>query len=320
MKILVTGCAGFIGANFVEYWLDSHPDDTVIGVDSLTYAANIPVLNEVKKRDNFVFYKNNICHVSAMNDVFKSETPDVVVNFAAESHVDRSIEASRIFVETNVLGVQTLLDMCLKYSVGRFHQISTDEVYGDLPLESNERFTENTLLNPSSPYSASKAAADMLVLSYYKTHGLPVSISRCSNNYGKYQHTEKLIPKVVSYALENELFPIYGSGENVREWINVLDHCRAVDLILKNAKPGGVYNVGGDVVISNIKLVKMIYGYLNKPDNMITFAQDRKGHDRKYALDCNKLRSELGWSPTVCFSKGLEETISWYKKIGNFKI
>ena len=317
MKLLVTGCAGFIGSNFTKYWLDNYPEDSIIGVDCLTYAANLPALAELKAQDKFIFYKTNICDCQAIEKIFRDEMPEIVINFAAESHVDRSIENSRIFLETNVLGTQTLLDACLKYGVKRFHQISTDEVYGDLPLDCEEAFTENSLLKPSSPYSASKAAADLLVLSYFRTHGLSVSISRSANNYGKYQHTEKLIPKVIEYALSNKMFPVYGNGSNIRDWIYVDDHCRAIDKIVRNAPSGSVYNVCGGTLFSNITLVKEILRRLEKSEDLITFVADRKGHDRKYALNCNKLISELGWTPQVDFSDGLTKTIIWYKDIIN---
>lgn len=314
MRIVITGCAGFIGTNFTKYWLNKYAEDTVIGVDCLTYAANLSALEVLKTHDKFKFYKTNICDRQAVQKIFQDEDPDIVINFAAESHVDRSIADSRIFVETNVLGTQTLLDLCLQYGVKRFHQISTDEVYGDLPLDTDEVFTEDSPLKPSSPYSASKAAADMLVLSYFKTHGLPVSISRSANNYGKHQHTEKLIPKVIQYALSDKLFPIYGDGLNVRDWIYVDDHCRAIDMIVHNASSGSVYNVGGDTLLSNITLVKEILLQLGKPEDLIVFVADRKGHDRKYALNCSKLILELGWKPQVDFSNGLKEIIDWYKK------
>ncbi|MBE5739537.1 MAG: dTDP-glucose 4,6-dehydratase [Clostridiales bacterium] len=313
MRILITGCAGFIGANFTKYWLNNYTEDTVIGIDCLTYAANISVLKEIKDCDKFNFYKANICDRQAMERIFQSETPDIVVNFAAESHVDRSIEKPRIFLETNILGVQTLLDVCLQYGIKRFHQVSTDEVYGELPLDNNDLFTENSPLKPSSPYSASKAAADMLVLSYFRTYGLSVSISRSTNNYGKYQHTEKLIPKVIEYALSNKLFPIYGDGLNVRDWIYVDDHCRAIDMIVRNAPWGSVYNVGGGTLFPNVTLIKEILKRLGKSEDLITFVTDRKGHDKKYALNCNKIHSELGWKPQRGFFEGLKETIEWYR-------
>ncbi len=314
MRIIITGCAGFIGANFTKYWLNNYTEDTVIGVDCLTYAANLPALAELKMHDKFMFYKTNICDWQAVEKIFQNEAPDIVINFAAESHVDRSIAASRIFVETNVLGTQTLLDLCLQYGVKRFHQISTDEVYGDLPLNSAKQFTETSPLKPSSPYSASKAAADMLVLSYFRTHGLSVSISRSANNYGKYQHTEKLIPKVIEYALRDKPFPIYGDGLNVRDWIYVDDHCRAIDMIVRNAPSGSIYNVGGGTLLSNITLVKEILRKLGTSEDLITFVADRKGHDKKYALDCHKLILELGWQPRIVFSDGLKKTIKWYKE------
>lgn len=313
MKLLLTGCAGFIGANFTNYWLDNHTADTVIGVDCLTYAANLPALARLKARDRFCFYQTNICDRTAMEKVFQTEAPDVVINFAAESHVDRSIERSRIFVETNVLGTQTLLDLCLQYGVRRFHQISTDEVYGDLPIESDVAFAENSPMKPSSPYSASKAAADLLVLSYHRTHGLSVSISRSANNYGKYQHAEKLIPKVIEYALKGQRIPIYGDGRNVRDWVHVDDHCRAIDAIVRGAPSGSVYNVGSGVLLPNIVLVKEILKQLGKSEELIEFVADRKGHDRKYALNCDKIAAELGWQPQVDFADGLRETIAWYK-------
>ena len=314
MKILITGCAGFIGANFTTYWLNKYSEDYIIGVDCLTYAANLPALQELCQHTHFAFNKINICNQQAIEDLFQREKPDIVINFAAESHVDRSIEGSRIFVETNVLGTQTLLEASLKYGVKRFHQVSTDEVYGDLPLDGADKFTENSPLKPSSPYSASKAAADLLVLSYHRTHGLSVTISRSSNNYGKYQHTEKLIPKVIEFALSNKKFPIYGNGLNIRDWIYVDDHCRAIDIIVRNAASGSVYNVGGDNLISNIILIKKILKQLNKSEDLITFVADRKGHDRKYALSCDKLVTELGWEPQVDFEDGLKQTIQWYQQ------
>ena len=315
MKILITGCAGFIGANFTKYWLDKYTEDTVVGVDCLTYAANIPALSELKSHGKFIFYKTNISDCQAMEKIFQSENPDMVINFAAESHVDRSITDSRIFVETNVLGTQTLLDLCLKYGTKRFHQISTDEVYGDLPLDADEAFTENSPLKPSSPYSATKASADMMVLAYFRTHGLPVSISRSANNYGKYQHAEKLIPKVIEHALNDMPFPIYGDGMNIRDWVYTEDHCCAIDMIVRKSPAGMVYNVGGGILLSNIALVEEILRRLGKSKDLITFVADRKGHDRKYALNCNKLISELDWKPKTDFSDGLKETIAWYKTL-----
>ncbi len=313
MKLIITGCAGFIGTNFTKYWLSNYTGDEIVGVDCLTYAANLCALAELKTQKNFRFYKANICDAQKIEQIFQNESPDLVVNFAAESHVDRSIESSKIFIETNVLGVQTLLDLCLKYGIKRFHQISTDEVYGDLSLDSNDFFTENSPLKPSSPYSASKAAADLLVLSYFRTHGLPVTITRSANNYGKYQHAEKLIPKVIKFALQGKKIPVYGDGLNVRDWIFVEDHCRAVDAVVHGAPVGEIYNVGGGALLSNIALIKEILRQLEKKEDLITFVEDRKGHDRKYALDCDKLALNLCWSPKVDFSSGLKQTISWYK-------
>lgn len=313
MKILVTGCAGFIGVNFTKYWLDKYANDVVVGVDCLTYAANPIALEELKTYGKFKFNKANICNGQAMEEIFRIESPDIVINFAAETHVDRSIVDSRVFVETNVLGVQELLNLCLKYGVGRFHQISTDEVYGDLPLDSENTFAEDSPINPSSPYSASKAAADMLSLSYFKTHGLSVTVSRCANNYGKYQHTEKLIPKTITGALRDSSIPIYGNGLNVREWIHVYDHCSAVDAIVHNAPSGSVYNVGSGTLFSNIALVKEILSLVGKPESLITFVTDRKGHDRKYAMDCEKLKAELNWRAQTDFATGLREAIVWYE-------
>lgn len=312
MNIMITGCAGFIGTNFTRYWLSEHPLDRVIGVDALTYAANREALAMLSGEERFRFYQVNICDRAAMARIFEDEHPDIVINFAAESHVDRSIDSAAIFIESNVLGVQVLLDLCLEQGVLRYHQISTDEVYGDLPLDTDEVFTEGSPLKPSSPYSASKAAADLLVLSYFRTHGLSVSISRSANNYGSYQHPEKLIPKAVQYALSDTPFPIYGNGLNVRDWLHVLDHARAVDLIVHRAAAGSVYNVGGGTLLDNITLVKKILHRLGKPEDRITYAPDRKGHDRKYALSCDKLTADLGWRPQVSFEEGLDKAIAWY--------
>lgn len=312
MKLLVTGCAGFIGANFTEYILNSYPDDKVIGVDCLTYAASHLALSELSRRKNFTFYKNNICDREAMKRIFSIERPDVVVNFAAESHVDRSIEDSMAFLETNVLGVGVLLDMSKDYGVKRFHQVSTDEVYGEVDVDSNYAFSENSPLNPSSPYSASKAAADLLALSYKKTHGLPVSISRSANNYGRYQHNEKLIPMTIDKILRGEAVPIYGDGKNMRDWIFVLDNCRGIDMIIR-AGECDIYNIGADNHVSNLSLVRSIISLLGKSDAKIEFIADRKGHDRKYAIDSAKLKS-LGWKPEAEFGRELSDTIEWYKE------
>ena len=314
MTIIITGCAGFIGTNFTEYWLERYPADRVIGVDCLTYAANREALSALceRERERFAFCEVNICDRAAMDAIFEAERPDIVINFAAESHVDRSIDSAAVFIESNVLGVQVLLDLCLAYGVTRYHQISTDEVYGDLPFDTDEVFTEESPLRPSSPYSASKAAADLLVLAYHKTHGLSVSISRSANNYGRYQHPEKLIPKVVQYALRGEPFPIYGSGRNVRDWLHTLDHARAIDLVVHNAPSGSVYNVGGGTLLDNVTMVKTIHAQLGVPADRVVYTADRKGHDRKYALSTAKLSAELGWCPEVAFADGLADTVAWY--------
>ena len=311
MKILVTGCAGFIGANFCEYILDNYPSDVVIGVDCISYAANIDALEGLKNRENFRFYKENICDVYAIDMIFSAEKPDVVINFAAESHVDNSISDASVFVKTNVLGTQVLLDASMKYGVGRFHQVSTDEVYGDLHIGSDKSFDENAMLNPSSPYSASKAAADLLAMSYMRTHGLPVSISRSSNNYGKYQHTEKLIPMTIKRILSGEPVPLYGDGSNVRDWLYVMDNCSAIDTIVRKGKCE-IYNIGADNPISNIELVKKIMTHLGMPNGEITFVEDRKGHDKMYSINSAKIR-DLGWCCVADFDTELRDTVEWYK-------
>ena len=311
MKIFITGCAGFIGANFTKYWLEKYPHDQIVGVDVLTYAANLPALKILQNAPNFTFYRENICNATKMQEIFQAEKPDVVVHFAAESHVDRSIENGGVFMQTNALGTQILLDCALRFPVKRFHQISTDEVYGDLPLDSKEAFKETSLLNPSSPYSASKAAADLMALAYYKTHALPVSISRSTNNFGKYQHPEKLIPKAVLYALKKQEFPLYGNGLNVRDWLFVDDHSRAIERILLQGKAGEIYNVGANNLRTNIQIVEKIYALLGAEKSLIRFVEDRKGHDRKYALDCSKLENELGIKAQADFEKALENTVFW---------
>ena len=311
MKLLVTGCAGFIGLNFVEFIFDNYPQDTVIGVDCLTYAANEKALNRLKAKQNFTFYKNNICNKEDMEKVFASEKPDVVINFAAESHVDRSIEDSDAFIKTNVYGTLVLLDMSRKYGVKRFHQVSTDEVYGGVELESKIRFTEDSPLNPSSPYSASKASADLIAMSYMKTHGTPVSISRSSNNYGKYQHKEKLIPMTVDRILSGKPVTIYGDGSNMRDWLYVEDNCRAIDRIIR-AGECGIYNIGANNHISNIQLVRKIMTYMDKPDGEIAFVDDRKGHDKMYSVRCDKIIG-LGWKPESEFERELKYTVEWYE-------
>lgn len=312
MKILVTGCAGFIGVNFTKYWLENHTEDSIVGVDCLTYASNKNELQNWQKNARFVFYKTDICDREAIYRIFQTEKPDIIVNFAAESHVDNSIETPDIFIKTNVLGTQVLLDACAKYEIKRFHQISTDEVYGDLPLDSKESFNETSPLKPSSPYSASKAAADLLTLSYYKTYGLPITISRSSNNYGKYQHEEKLIPKTIKMAVAGMQIPIYGDGKNVRDWLHVDDHCRAIECILHKGKSGEIYNIGARNEINNLELAKQILSILQRDENLISFVKDRKGHDRRYSVNVSKIIT-LGWKPKMPFDKGLRETITWYK-------
>lgn len=312
MKILITGGAGFIGVNFCHYMLKEHPKYKLVCLDDLTYAGNIKSLSDILDNPNFKFVKGNICDKELVENLFKEEKFDAVINFAAESHVDRSIENPRLFLESNIIGVQTLMDACLKFNVKRFHQVSTDEVYGDLPYDRPDLlFTEQTPLCASSPYSASKASADLLVMSYFKTFNLPVTISRCSNNYGPYQFPEKLIPLMIKKAQRNENLPVYGTGRNVRDWIHVLDHCRAIDLIVEKGKVGEVYNVGGHNEISNLDVVKRILKTLNKPETLITYVKDRPGHDRRYAIDSSKIERELNWKPLYNFDSGLKETIEW---------
>ena len=315
MKILVTGCAGFIGSSFALYLLKNYPSDLIVGVDCLTYAANEEALDKLLSYDRFRFYKENICDRAIIDGIFAAEKPDIVVNFAAETHVDNSILDSYSFVETNVVGTQVLLDASVHYGVSRFHQISTDEVYGDLPVDSTDRFYEDSPLNPSSPYSASKAAADLLALSYARTHGLSVSISRSTNNYGIYQHSEKLIPTVIRSLVKHQPVPVYGSGENVRDWLYVADHCRAIDIILRKGT-AEIYNVGADNYYSNVDLIKKIMTLSGYPDGEIKFVADRKGHDRRYAVNFDKLRA-LGWQPQADFAMELKNTIEWYK--GKYK-
>ncbi len=312
MKILVTGGAGFIGSNFVYYLLNKSEDE-VVCVDCLTYAGNMSTLKEALENPRFTFYKTDICDRPAIYEIFDKEKPEIVVNFAAESHVDRSIDNPEIFLRTNILGTQVLMDACLKFSVKRFHQVSTDEVYGDLPLDRPDLFfTEQTPIHTSSPYSSSKASADLLALAYYRTYNLPVTISRCSNNYGPYHFPEKLIPLMVINALNDKNLPVYGTGENVRDWLYVEDHCKAINLIIRNGRIGEVYNVGGHNEMANIDIVKLILKKLGKPESLITFVKDRKGHDLRYAIDPTKIHTELGWLPETKFTDGLEKTINWY--------
>lgn len=313
MTILITGGAGFIGSNFIYYILHKYPDYRVVCLDKLTYAGNLFTLENALNNPRFRFVKADICDKSAVKIIFDEERPDIVVNFAAESHVDRSIENPAVFLRTNILGVQVLMDACLKYGVSRFHQVSTDEVYGDLPLDKPDmRFTENSPLNPSSPYSASKASADLLVLSYYKTYGLSVSISRSSNNFGPYQFPEKLIPLMIKNALENKSLPVYGDGKNIRDWIYVTDHCKAIDLIVHRSKSGEMYNIGANNEMSNIELVKLICKEFNKPESLISYVEDRKGHDRRYAVDSSKLKNEFCWKAETDFLSALKNTVAWY--------
>lgn len=313
VKILVTGGAGFIGSNFVNYMVNAHPEDEIINLDALTYAGNLENLKDVEDKPNYKFIKGDIADRAFIFDLFEKERPDIVVNFAAESHVDRSIEDPEIFVKTNVMGTTTLLDAAKEYGVKRYHQVSTDEVYGDLPLDRPDLFfTEETPLHTSSPYSSSKAAADLFVQAYHRTYGLPVTISRCSNNYGPYHFPEKLIPLMIARALADESLPVYGDGANVRDWLYVLDHCKAIDLILRKGKEGEVYNIGGHNEKTNLEVVKTILAALNKPESLITFVSDRKGHDRRYAIDPAKLENELGWVPEENFDTGIAKTIQWY--------
>ncbi len=314
-KIIVTGGAGFIGSNFIFYMEKTHPGDRIICLDKLTYAGNLSTLSPLAENENFRFVRLDICDREAVYRVFEEEEPDIVVNFAAESHVDRSIENPSIFLETNILGTAVLMDACRKYGIARFHQVSTDEVYGDLPLDRPDLFfTEETPLHTSSPYSSSKASADLLALSYFRTYGLPVTISRCSNNYGPYQFPEKLIPLMIVNALKNSQLPVYGEGVNVRDWLYVEDHCRAIDLILEGGRVGEVYNVGGHNEMRNIDIVRLVLSELGKPESLITFVEDRKGHDLRYAINPEKIQKELGFTPGVKFADGLKETVSWYLK------
>lgn len=313
MKILVTGGAGFIGCNFVHYMLEKHPEDEIVNLDLLTYAGNLESLEDVADAKNYHFVKGDIADMEFIDSLFSKEHFDVVVNFAAETHVDRSITDPGVFVRTNVMGTQALLDASRKYGVVRYHQVSTDEVYGDLPLERRDLFfTEETPLHTSSPYSASKAGSDLLVLSYFRTFGLPVTISRCSNNYGAYQFPEKMIPLMFTRAFNDETLPVYGTGENVRDWLHVKDHCAAIDLILRKGREGEVYNIGGHNEKTNLEVIHLILKELNKPESLIRFVEDRKGHDLRYAIDPAKIERELGWKPEYTFETGIRQTIAWY--------
>ncbi len=313
MKILVTGAAGFIGSNFVYQQLEDHPRDQIVALDSLTYAGNLKNLDGCKDNPNYRFVKIDIRDRDSIYDLFETERFDIVVNFAAESHVDRSIENPEIFLETNILGVNVLMDASLKFGVKRYHQVSTDEVYGDLPLDKKDLFfTETTPLHASSPYSASKASADLLVQAYHRTFDLNCTISRCSNNYGPYQFPEKMIPLMIHNALNDVPLPVYGQGINVRDWLHVKDHCKAIDLIMRKGRNGEIYNVGGHNEKANIEVVRTILKTLGKNDSLITFVTDRKGHDLRYAIDPQKIHDELGWLPETKFEDGIQETIKWY--------
>lgn len=313
MKILVTGAAGFIGSNFTYHMLREHPDYDIVGLDLLTYAGNLETLEPAMKNPKFKFVKADIADAPAMDELFAAEQFDIVVNFAAESHVDRSITNPEVFLRTNILGTQALMEASKKHGVKRYHQVSTDEVYGDLPLERTDLFfTEETPIHTSSPYSASKASADLLVLAYHRTYGLPVTISRCSNNYGPYHFPEKLIPLIISRALNDESLPVYGEGKNVRDWLYVEDHCSAIDLIIHKGRVGEVYNVGGHNERTNLEVVKTILRELGKPESLITYVKDRAGHDLRYAIDPTKIRTELGWTPETPFDEGIKRTIRWY--------
>ena len=313
MIIIVTGGAGFIGSNFIHYLRKTHPEDRIVCVDKLTYAGNLSTLGSVLDAPGFRFVKADVCDREAMLALFEAEKPDAVVNFAAETHVDRSIEDPEVFLRTNILGTQVLMDACRACGTARFHQVSTDEVYGDLPLDRPDLlFTEDMPIRASSPYAASKASADLLVQAYHRTYGLPATISRCSNNYGPYQFPEKMIPLMLANALADKPLPVYGTGENVRDWLYVEDHCRAIDLILRRGRVGEVYNIGGHNEKRNIDVVRLILEAVGKPESLITFVADRKGHDLRYAIDPTKMHAELGWEPETPFQEGIRRTISWY--------
>ena len=313
MNIVVTGGAGFIGSNFIYYQLEQHNEDKLICVDNLTYAGNLSSLKAAMSNKNFKFIKGDIADREFVYKLINDEKPDIIVNFAAESHVDRSVSDPGIFVKTNVLGTGVLMDACREYGIKRYHQVSTDEVYGDLPLDRPDLFfTEDTPLHTSSPYSASKAGADLLVMSYCRTFNLPATISRCSNNYGRFQFPEKLIPLMISRALANENLPVYGKGENIRDWLHVYDHCSAIDLIMRHGRVGEIYNIGGHNERTNLEVVKTILNQLGKSEELISYVTDRPGHDRRYAIDAGKITSELGWKPKYDFDTGIKETVEWY--------
>lgn len=313
MKIIVTGGAGFIGGNFVHYMVNKYSDYSIICLDDLTYAGNMETLEPVMDKPNFKFIKGDIADRAMVYKLFEDEKPDMVVNFAAESHVDRSITNPDVFLKTNIIGTGVLLDACRKYGIKRFHQVSTDEVYGDLPLDRTDLFfTEETPIHTSSPYSASKASADLLALAYFRTFKTPITISRCSNNYGPYHFPEKLIPLMIANALNDKPLPVYGKGENVRDWLYVKDHCIAIDLIIHKGKEGEIYNIGGHNERTNLEVVKTIIKELGKSEDLIKFVTDRPGHDMRYAIDASKIHGELGWEPQTTFDDGIKKTIKWY--------
>lgn len=312
MKICVAGGAGFIGSNFIHYMINKYRDIQIVCIDALTYAGNLENLEIVRENTNFKFYRGNILDNIFLDKVFSKEDFDVVINFAAESHVDRSIKNGKIFLETNVIGTKNLMDMCLKYNLKRYHQISTDEVYGDLEINDAKSFSEEDILKPSSPYSVSKASADMLVMSYFRTFNLPVTISRCSNNYGPYQYPEKFIPVIITKAIKNEKIPVHGKGENIRDWIHVYDHSISIDKIIREGRIGEIYNVSSRNEVKNLDLAKKILDILDKDYSLITFVEDRPGHDIKYSVNNEKIRNELSFECSVEFSKGLENTVNWY--------
>ncbi|MBR0343382.1 MAG: dTDP-glucose 4,6-dehydratase [Oscillospiraceae bacterium] len=313
MTIIITGGAGFIGGNYIHYHLATYPEDRVICMDKLTYAGNMSTLATVMNKPNFRFVRMDICDRKKVYALFEEERPDVVLNFAAESHVDRSIENPSIFLQTNIFGTSVLIDACREFGIARYHQVSTDEVYGDLPLNRPDLlFTEETPIHTSSPYSASKASADLLVMAYHRTYGIPTSISRCSNNYGPYQFPEKLIPLIIINALQDKPLPVYGEGMNVRDWLYVEDHCKAIDKVVRHGREGEIYNIGGHNEMRNIDIVRFICNELDKPESLITYVTDRKGHDLRYAIDSTKIHRELGWLPETRFVTGIKKTIRWY--------
>ncbi len=313
MNIIVTGGAGFIGGNFCHYMSNKYKEDTILCIDKLTYAGNMETLAPIMELPNFKFFQADIADREAIYKIFEEEKPDIVVNFAAESHVDRSITDPEIFLRTNVIGTGVMLDACRKYGIKRYHQVSTDGVYGDLPLDRKDLFfTEETPIHTSSPYSASKASSDLLVQAYARTYSLPCTISRCSNNYGPYHFPEKFIPLIIANALNDKPLPVYGKGENIRDWLYVEDHCIAIDLIIRKGTEGEIYNIGGHNEKTNLEVVKTVLSELGKPESLITYVSDRPGHDRRYAIDPAKIHHELGWLPATPFEEGIKKTIHWY--------